>query len=400
MKSAFLLGAGSSVAAGFPSTNDLTEHVLSGRGVWRHTDGAFYIDGSGPPDEATQFATCMLRHLYEEAERYYSAYGGRHTNYEDLYYLAKQAVDEETGEMENPAIHSFVSGLKTKILPLIKSANENNDDPDKPWVPALPDSFRTLLRETCNYIADIVCRKLCYKPGSGSIGHLEVIANVCTSADIASLSTLCHDNHVETFLKERGIILSDGFSDEETGVRYWDGDFSSGSKTPFIKLHGSVDWFRLRPDDGDGYDEKIGVIPHYLDHFHTQTDDGRFQTSLDGRPQLLVGTFNKIQQYSSGIFRELHYRFRSTLNETDQIVVCGYGFGDKAINSEIINWYYKEQGRRLIIIHENPDDLVDNARGAIQINWSDWIDNSSLLLIKKPFEEVNVDDLEKLISCK
>ena len=55
---------------------------------------------------------------------------------------------------------------------------------------------------------------------------------------------------------------------------------------------------------------------------------------------LLVGTFNKVSEYSQGIFRELHYRFRRTLHKADQLVVCGYSFGDKGINSEIIEWYY------------------------------------------------------------
>ena len=124
------------------------------------------------------------------------------------------------------------------------------------------------------------------------------------------------------------------------------------------------------------------------------------QTPLDGRPMLLIGTFNKIQNYSSGIFRELHYRFRSTLNEANQIVICGYGFGDKGINSEIIDWYYKEQGRRLIIIHHDPDNLVANARGAIRNIWSDWKDKGSLSFIENPFEEVNVDKFEKQVFCK
>ena len=203
MKTAFLLGAGSSVAAGFPSTNDLTEHVLSGRGVWRHTDEAYYIKGAGPPDEATQFANCMVRQLHTVAERYYSSYGGRHANYEDLYYLAKQALDEETGELENPAIHLFVEELRNNVLPLIKVGNEIREGP-RPYVSGVPYDFQMLLKEATNYIADIVCRKLCHKPVSGSIRHLEVIANVCGSADISSISTLCHDNHVETFLREQG----------------------------------------------------------------------------------------------------------------------------------------------------------------------------------------------------
>ena len=302
--------------------------------------------------------------------------------------------------MENPAIHSFVNELRTNILPLITAAKENNDDPDKPWIPCLPDNFPTLLQDTCNYIADIVWKKLCHQPRPESISHLKVIANACISVDTTSISTLCHDNHVETFLREQGLVLSDGFSEQETGVRYWNNDFSSGDKTPFIKLHGSVDWFRLRPDYGDWYDEKIGVVPLTYDYNHTQTEDGNLQLPPDGRPMLLVGTFNKIQDYNTGIYRELHYRFRSTLNEAKQLVICGYSFGDKGINSEIIDWYYKEQGRRLIIIHRNPDVLEANARGAIRNKWSSWEDKGSLLFIEKQFEDVNIDEFEKLISCK
>ena len=243
MKTAFLLGAGSSVAASFPSTNDLTEHVLSGRGVWRHTDEAYYIEGTGPPDEATQFANCMVRQLHAVAERYYSSYGGRHANYEDLYYLAKQTLDEETGELENPAIHSFVEELRNSVLHLIKVGEEIREGP-RPYVSGVPYNFQMLLKEATNYIADIVCRRLCHKPEPESVNHLNVIAYACNSVNIASISTLCHDNHIETFLREQGLLISDGFSEQETGVRYWNGDFSSVGKTPFIKLHGSVDWFR------------------------------------------------------------------------------------------------------------------------------------------------------------
>ena len=32
------------------------------------------------------------------------------------YYLAKQALDDELGEMENPAIHSFVNEAKSRHI--------------------------------------------------------------------------------------------------------------------------------------------------------------------------------------------------------------------------------------------------------------------------------------------
>ena len=183
MNTAFLLGAGSSVAAGFPSTEELTQQILSGCDVKRHTDESYYIDSAGSPDEVTQFANCMVRQLHAEAERYYSAYGGRHTNYEDLYYLAKQVLDEESGEMENPAIHSFVGELRTNILPLLKVGIEI-DEGSRPYVSGVPYNFQMLLKEVISYIADIVWRKLCHKPDPESISHLNIIVNACNSINI------------------------------------------------------------------------------------------------------------------------------------------------------------------------------------------------------------------------
>ena len=43
IKVAFLLGAGVSIPAGLPSTVQITEQVLSGAGVIRHTDGNYYF---------------------------------------------------------------------------------------------------------------------------------------------------------------------------------------------------------------------------------------------------------------------------------------------------------------------------------------------------------------------
>ena len=384
MNTAILLGAGSSVAAGFPSTQDLTELVLSGCGVSRHTDRSYNTGGATPPTEATLLANLTVRRLHEKAELYYSAYKDRQTHYEDLFYLARQASDDLAGELENPAVHPFVNELKADMSPLIEA--------EKAKVPGISiQSFPTLLRETCNYIADVVWCRLCREPASQS--HLDVIARACNcnSVNVTSISTLCHDTHVETFLRAKGIALSDGFSEPQAGVRYWNSDLSSSGKTPFLKLHGSVDWFRLRPlCGGDGYDTRIG-IPVDGDYYHTKTADGKErQWPEPGRPMLLIGTFNKISQYSSGIFLDLRWRFRSTIGEASQMVVCGYGFGDKGINTEITAWY--ERGRRLVIIHPDPDSLVANARGAIHKIWPEWRRTGSISIIKKRFEEVDCDE--------
>ena len=265
MKIAILLGAGSSVPAGFPSTQDITKHVLSGSRVWRHTDSNYYV---GPPhetrppselprdEEKRRAANSMGRRLLAESERYFSAFAGRPTNYEDLFYLADQAFSEEIGEMENPAVRGFAAELEADMAPLIGSEAGM--------------SYGELLNETRNYIADIVWGHC--QAGNERSGHLKLFEEACSAGLVASISTLCHDTHVERYLEGRGISLADGFSGEEAGVRYWNGDLFASGKIPFLKLHGSVDWFRLRPrdDSASWYHERTG-IPLAGDHYHTSS---------------------------------------------------------------------------------------------------------------------------------
>ena len=253
MKAAILLGAGSSLPAGFPSTPCLTDLVLSGNCVERHSNGSYQLTASAAPmTGAVRLTNCMVRRLHAEAERYFSAWGDGPANYETLFYLAIQALDEELGEMENPAIRSFVNGLKADMLPLIDAANVTNDDPEGPYEPHIPNNFQSLLLETRNYIADIVWRRLCRKPISTD--HLRVFVKACRAGHVIGISTLCHDTHFETHLAGEGIALSDGFTEAKSGVRYWNGDFSLSKRLPFLKrrlpflkLHGSVNWFCLRP---------------------------------------------------------------------------------------------------------------------------------------------------------
>ena len=391
MKTAILLGAGSSLPAGFPSTRCLTDRVLTGAGVERHSDSTYYLNGSSAPTEGTvRFANCVARRLHAEAERYFSVNGARPANYEDLFYLAEQALDEELGEMENPATYSYVEELRADMLPWVEAANAKNEDPEKSYCLNVPDGFNELLSETCNYISDIVWRNLCHE--ATSTDHLKILVEACGTKNVTGIATLCHDTHVETVLREERISLADGFSDPEARVRYWNGALFLDNKIPFLKLHGSVDWFRLRPDSSELYfDDRIG-IPLDGDHQHTRTTGDDFQIALAGRPLLLIGTFNKIAQYSQGIFLELHYAFRSILQKADQLIICGYSFGDKGINSEVIEWYYAKRGRRFLVINPNPDDLVSNARGSIQHKWDEWEDSGSVVSISKPIEEVNTDE--------
>ena len=81
------------------------------------------------------------------------------------------------------------------------------------------------------------------------------------------------------------------------------------------------------------------------------------------------------------------------------MVVCGYSFGDKGINSEIIEWYYAKRGRRFVIIHPDRDGLLYNARPAISNKWDEWEDKDSINFIEQRLEFVSVHEFMNTILC-
>ena len=92
-KTVFLFGSGISIPAELPSTDVLTQILLSGDGIVRHTDGTYYLsdDKSGYflTDEYIPRIVPFLNRIKAEIDAYYSK-DSRKTNYEDLYYVVSQ----------------------------------------------------------------------------------------------------------------------------------------------------------------------------------------------------------------------------------------------------------------------------------------------------------------------
>ena len=375
-----LLGAGSSIPAGYPSTRSLTDRILLGAGVWRHTDETYHFADELPDDPLAKLACRFARYLMATAKQYHAVRTGRYPNYEDLFFLADQASQEMSGESENPAIAKFLDELHQAAVSLL---------PDEPDL-----SVQGLVTETRHYIADAVWQSLDQDPARAT--HLEPLVHACATGHVHCIATLCHDTHTERYLRARALSLADGFSADSAGVRYWNGNFSSAGAISFLKLHGSVDWFRFRPENDSstaGESNDCTGIAVDGDHNHVRDPTGNLLTPLDSRPLLLIGTFNKISDYTRGIFRDLHYRFRSALRSAEQLVVCGYSFGDKAINSEVIDWHYADRGRQMVVIHPDPDKLAEHARGAIRNKWAEWQQAGSIKLLQTNLEQLDGNDL-------
>lgn len=389
----FLFGAGLSCAGGYPSTTALTGQVLSGQGVFRHTDSTYYI-GSEPHNyliEAGEYRrpiTSFLARIKTHVDQYYGCFGrcdDRTANYEDLSYIAAQIYGCESGEWDNAAVKPLVDSLEHSADPILDLG---------PF-----ESILELSSEAHDYIADVVWRRLTMQPiSTRHLGFVEsALADSATKVE--GISTLNHDVHLEGHLRQAGVAINDGFGDPDSGVRYWQHELSlcNNMAIPFLKLHGSINWFRFRPDGAvHWWGDKVG-IPCDGDHWHTKFGD-TLQLPIDGRPLFLIGTFNKMYEYSAGVFGELHAAFRQVLRRSRRIVIAGYGFGDKGINAAVLEWLYSSNDRVLICIHPDPEQAKNRARGAIRNKWDELREKGILRVLPRMVEDVDWASLRDIIG--
>ena len=385
-RAAFLLGAGVSIPAGFPSTSDITKQVLSGEGVMRHSNRN-YLFGEpmyGRPDKYVPKVTIFLNRLKIEIDLYYLYQSERFTNYEDLYYVASQIEDSEHFEYDNPVVRPFIRKILSEVRALLVhkgSAYEDKLD------------LGELATETTRYIHNIVWQMLSKNPDR--VDHLRCIKDTCLSNTYSGVDifTLNHDTTLEQYFSQNDIQVVDGFDRDQNSIRYWNPEiFDQFSKVRLFKLHGSVNWFRFRPDGGDWSNESIG-IPRDWDIWHIKDQHGKHQLPVDGKPEFLAGTFNKMLNYTGGIYSELHCQFHTSIKKANTLITSGYSFRDKGINNRIIDWVFSAPGNRIILIHPDPAKLRQKARGSISNKWDKWTKDKTLITIEKAIEDTEWQDI-------
>ena len=350
---AFLLGSGISILAGMPTTQEITERVLS--------------------DKVSPRILDFLKILKREIDPYYNYKPERCTNYEDLYYVAIQIHDSELRGYDNPVVQAFIYKISNDIQPLLVGKEK---EIRKVW------TLQELADEATNYIHDIVCRMLNKKPIR--LDYLGCIKDACQDSELSNVDifTLNHDTVLEQCIK--GIQFTHGFGEPINDVRYWNPDlFESDSlKVRLFKLHGSINWFPFLPEGGDFGSESIGSIPLDTDPWNTRNPAGQEQLP---RSMLLIGRFNKELEYTSGIFEELHYQFYRSLRQIRRLVVCGYGFGDKGINRKIDQWVFSSPDCKIAVVDPKPEKLEI----ATPSKWNKWKNKKRLTIIPKRIEKVS-----------
>jgi hypothetical protein len=396
MKShAFLFGSGLSIPANLPSLAAITEQILTGKDVSRHTTGTYELTPgkSNPGDTTTDYVPAVLK-LVTTIERKVSEFHGQTINppnYEEIFYLCSQIRDSEYGEYENPVITPFIEKLLPELRPYIGES------------PGYPRRFTIaeLSSEACKYIEHIVWEML--EVPTPNIDYLKFIGDSANDSEnnIFDIFTLNHDTLVEQYLEKEKIEVTDGFGVEQNKIRYL--DLKKLDENPrnirIVKLHGSINWFRFISRSAKNNRDAIG-IPLTNDLWHTKDPEGEEQLPADGSPMILVGGFNKILQYTSGIYADLHCQLNASLKNTQRLVVCGYSWGDKGINSRVINWVTKGQENKIIQIHPRPQSCKSKARGAIARTWDSWQANDQLRIISKGAEDIKWNEIKEAINIE
>jgi len=391
-KIAFLLGAGISIPAGLPSTSEITSRILSGDGVIHHSDGTYYfaknnLAGAHTLDIYVRRTALLLNRLLLEINKFYLFEIFPHTaNYEDLYYIANQIHESEVGEFENPIIGAFLDNLSADIT---RIGNQYSRQTQESW------DLLQLFNETENYIRDVVWRML-----QRDVTQTDYLKNICDSClddeiEFVDIFSLNHDTLLESYFKKTGITYNEGFGKPIQEVSYWHPSIleKGDIKVRLLKLHGSISWFMFPPNDHSFGSSAVG-IPSDWDIWHTENPAGKRQYPKGGRPVFLAGTFNKMLQYTKEIFADLHCLFRRSLRNIDRLIICGYGFGDKGINSQIVEWMSQSMNNQLTIIHQEPKRLKRNARGVIKRNWEDWSNQGRLSCVEANIENTTWQEIK------
>lgn len=370
MRITVLLGAGASMGARMPSVGDITDRLLdptrtTKQGAFQFHEQPVDIHRFAPFLEPVARYVALLTELRDLADRFYGE--GSWTNYEDIANIAQQIADSRSN-VDNPA-----------LLPLLDQLAEKYGSEHE---------LRSLARDSLDYIHELVAWML--RDKGCPLDYLAPLYDAFGDERVAQLDvfTLNHDRILDRGLAEHRIAFSDGFGERWGTLLLWTDTYDLPSRR-VLKLHGSLDWYRYNLDL-DGWSGQVtakpvpGTDPEHPLGPHDEALDG----PCEGRAEFLAGTFTKILAYPSGIYADQHARFHESLRTADAVLVVGYGFRDRAINSRLIAWMTRPRANpRMVVVDPAAAQMDQRARDAIALKWSDWCSRGAVVPVGKPLGE-------------
>jgi hypothetical protein len=376
-KIAFFFGAGISIPAKIPKTEEITQILLTGKfddkNINRDLIGSYSVNNPKLEwslyNEIPGRVINFLKILRKELEKYYTK-SIRSINYEDIYYYL-DFIDNNYFDLEgNPALKYVLKELE----PIIKNILI-------PLDPLFEHTYdlNSLLPESKRYIKQIVSKLLSKK--AESFDGLKFLHQVISQNEYRYIDifTLNHDTVLEQFFEFNNILFNDGFQKENNNVDFWEPQlFENEDVLKLYKMHGSVNW--RYHDQTSWQNNRICKIPLPLLYSYDIIDNAF----------ILIGTQNKTTEYIKALYLELYYRFYKTLNYHNNLIIAGYSFNDGGINSKIFNWLDNPLHRIIIV-----DPKVEEMKIKIPTRFiSAWDENKRIKRIPGYIEKITWDDIK------
>lgn len=337
-ESVVLLGAGASVEAGLPSSNQLTEHALQERESdsdeikWFRQ--LYRVIAAAILFRASKNGSNPLR-LPVNVEHVAEALGllaqHEHWRFGDIFGSVDPAILDIEGEFDS---HWRQELLKKRITEVL------NADGSKQRILAdiLASEIAGRNRRIQGFYsqASEALQEMCFNILANPTKPFDYMEPLVKCRRVRAVATLNFDT-----LFEQACLKSK--RDHDVGVFDWSRGKLAFRPTsiPLLKLHGSIDWCSWNdPDEADengrpGGPERVtqGTPNH-----------GWF---ADRRPCVLFGTASKLQ--ASGPFLDLLRRFEAELAEVSRVAVIGYSFSDEHINEILASWLRRDKMNRMSI---------------------------------------------------
>jgi hypothetical protein len=164
--------------------------------------------------------------------------------------------------------------------------------------------------------------------GDSDLGYLDPLVNLGQGQ--LTIATLNYDLTIETAAARANVSVSRGIDEwSNAGQLAWD-----ENSIRLIKLHGSIDWWRMvKPSANDLMLSRVvvgvGLPPGQL-------------------PCVIFGRREKLR--SEGPFLDLRAAFANKLRTASHLVVVGYSFGDEHVNELVRQWIDSDSSRKLVVV--------------------------------------------------
>ena len=379
------VGSGVSYPSGLPCVNEITRRLLED--TWyRGGNERFYPGTAGDAhyrqDKWAPFLQELLKYLKSVADQYQARRERRPTTYEDLYSLVWVVDMDCDVALENPAVSQFVHDVERERKRLAQQYSIEANLPTTTW------KARTFIQ--------CVVHHCLYREHQEPRGF-DALVGLALDPNIAKLevTTLNHDLLVERAFERAEIEFVDGFSPErDGGIRWFDPSLFDGDYgVRLLKLHGSIDWFKLQKDG-----IKWGKLLVPWLHAAPKDGSGEFRLPGDFTPMFLTGTFTKPMEYLVGIHAEMMARFHVVLQACDTMIMSGYGWNDFTVNVKLMEWLRGQRKRRLVLLHEAPEKMKENSKSALRHEYGDLLAKGRIVPVRKWLCSVSSDDLSEAIT--